>query len=332
MKKKNKSELHQIFTQMKTDNQTAYNLLYEKYYNLIYGIVFSIIKNKDDTEDIVHEVFTKIYKIDKSKLPQNNEASWLFTVSKNEAYMFLRKSKPNISIEEIYEISAENNNDNNSWNIRKNSGSFSIQQTENDIDKIIDVDYFNRVISGLREDEKQIVSLKILSNFTFQKISQLLDIPIGTVQWKYYKAINSLKISISSLTGAVVAFVISLLRRENLNKKTFNNINNSDRVNDKLENDISSNNKINEDKNSETSEIEKENNLEDTINENIYSNSSETSIIINENKNFENSIVVKKNTDFFQIMFLSISIVFLVISIIFLKKYQQKLKGKSSKK
>ena len=332
MKKINKTELHQIFIGMKTDNQNSYNLLYEKYYKLVYGIVFSIIKNNEDTEDIVHEVFTKIYKLDKDKLPESNEASWLFTVSKNESYMFLRKSKPDISIEEIYEISGENNNIVSS-NKRKMSNTFIVQQTENDIDKIIDADYFNGVISGLKEDEKQIISLKILSNFTFQKISQLLDIPIGTVQWKYYKAINSLKISISSLTGAVIAFVIVLLRRENLNQSTLKNKSSFDEVSksDRLENDISSNDTVN--KNSScSSETKKENNLEDRNTENIInSGDSKINTVISEVKNYENTRIVKENIDICQIAFFSISIALLIIFIIFLKKYQQKLNRKSSK-
>lgn len=331
MKKINKMELHQIFIDMKIDNPNSYNLLYKKYYKLVYGIIFSIIKNKEDTEDIVHEVFTKIYKLDKNKLPENNEASWLFTVSKNEAYMFLRKSKPDISIEEIYEISGENNNMVSS-NKRKMSNAFIVQQTENDIDKIIDADYFNGVISGLKEDEKQIISLKILSNFTFQKISQLLNIPIGTVQWKYYKAINSLKISISSITGAVLAFVIVLLRRENLNRNDLESKSDFDDVNknDKLENDISSNDTVNENSSCST-ETKKEDNLKDMNTENINSDNSEKNTIISQVKNFENTNIVKENIDVFQITFLSISITFLIIFIIFFKKYQQKLKGKSSK-
>ncbi len=332
MKKINKTELHQIFSQLKSNNKNAYNTLYEKYYNLVYGIVFSIIKNKENSEDVVHEVFAKIYKLNKNKLPENNEASWLFTVSKNEAYMYLRKLKPDISIEEIYEISAESTH-NVSFNKRKNQNIFTVQQTVNDIDKIIDADYFNNVISGLKEDEKQIISLKILSNFTFQKISQLLDIPIGTVQWKYYKAINSLKISISSLTGAVIAFVIVLLRRENLNKNTLKNKRDFDKVNenDKLENNILSNNTTNENNSFCSSETKKEDKSEDRNTENINSNNSETNTIINEVKNFENTDVLKENIDIFQITFFSISIAFLIIFIIFLKKYQQKLIGKSSK-
>ena len=192
MNKINKKELHEIFQSLRNKNQNAYNNLYEKYYKLVYGIVFSIIKNQADSEDVTHEIFTKIYKLDINKLPENHEASWLFTVSKNECLLFLRKSKPNISIEEIYEI----------------------PENTNGIDDVIDKDYYNKLISGLKEDEKIIVSLKVLSNFTFKKISQVMNIPIGTVQWKYYNAINSLKVSIGSLVGPALAFIIVIARGE----------------------------------------------------------------------------------------------------------------------
>ena len=186
MKKIDKKELHELFSGLKNKKQNAYNKLYEKYYSLVYGIVFSIIKNKEDSEDVAHEVFTKIYKMPIDKLPISNEASWLYTVSKNESFLYLRKSKPNISIEEAYEIPCD----------------------LSDIDKVIDSEFYNKAIARLKVDEKMIVSLKVLSDFTFQKIAQIMNMPIGTVQWKYYKAINNLKISIGSLIGAVISFLI----------------------------------------------------------------------------------------------------------------------------
>ncbi len=56
--------------------------------------------------------------------------------------------------------------------------------------------------------EREIVSLKVLSNFTFKEIGQILNIPIGTVQWKYYKAIHTLKMSISNLLLFIISFSI----------------------------------------------------------------------------------------------------------------------------
>ena len=73
MKTIDKNELHEIFQDLKNKKQNAYNKLYEKYYKLVYGIVFSIIKNKEDSEDVTHEIFTKIYRLDPEKLPVDNE-------------------------------------------------------------------------------------------------------------------------------------------------------------------------------------------------------------------------------------------------------------------
>lgn len=314
MNKINKKELHEIFINLRKKQQDAYNKLYENYYKLIYGIVFSILKNKDDSEDITHEIFTKIYKLDVNKLPTNNESSWLFTVSKNECYLYLRKSKPNINIEEIYEI----------------------PESLNYLDEIIDIEYYNKLIKGLKEDEKLIVSLKVLSNFTFNKIAQIMNIPIGTVQWKYYKAINSLKISVSSLVGAVIAFVIVVARGEFLKNKMY--------LNKKIETDnLEDNQDIVSEENNEA-----EDNVSNQDNESIKENDEIQNVVkpdnnITTNKNEQNvnqetvqSTVTEtqeksNKIDGLQVICLSIGIICLIIFITFFKIYQQKLRKRTSK-
>ena len=342
MKKINKKELHEIFQDLRNQKKDAYNKLYEGYYSLVYGIVFSILKNKEDSEDVTHEIFTKIYKLDVSKLPTDNEASWLFTVSKNECFLHLRKSRPNISLEEIYEMPS----------------------SSNDIENVIDVEYYNKLISGLKEEEKMIVSLKVLSNFTFKRISQVMNIPIGTVQWKYYNAINSLKISVGSLVGAIVAFIIVIARgefwheREYLNRKNaIDEVRNNDESldneesldndellnNDEQKSDLENTEMIGENTNlNEQSEQvnENDNEVEQEINSNTSSISQD--IAQETEKNIEQSVTTLTETSDnnknivtkegkIQIIFAAAAIVLLIISIIFFKIYQQKLKIKSSK-
>ena len=152
----------------------SYDFFYKEYYSLIYGIVFSILKNKENTEDVVQEIFMKIYNLDKTKLPDKGTLSWIYTVSKNETFNYLRRKKQEVNIDDIYEL----------------------QEESSEIEEIIDIHTYNKIISGLTEKEKEIVSLKILSNLTFKKIGQMLQMPTATVQWKYYKAVNSLKISL----------------------------------------------------------------------------------------------------------------------------------------
>ncbi len=198
MGKINKKELKELFIEIEHNNKIAFEKLYNQYNKLVYGIAFSILKNKQDAEDIVQSVFTKLYTIDKSKLPSNNEATWLYSVTRNEALSFLQKKHDNINLESVYEI----------------------EDTNNEINKIIDQDTYNRLISKLNNKEREIISLKILGNFSFEEIGKILNKPTGTIKWKYYKSIHTLKILLSNLGMFVVSFISSIIAFKNGTKKS----------------------------------------------------------------------------------------------------------------
>ena len=184
----NKKELHDIFQGIYNKNEEKFNLFYEKYNKLVYSIAFSILKNKENSEDVVQNVYTKIWNMDKNKLPKECEASWIYSLTKNETLNYIRSKKQEIDIEEIYYLSIE----------------------DDEISKIIEKDKFNKIISKLNKQEQEIVSLKILAQFTFKEISQMLDMPIATVQWKYYKALHSLKLLLTNLCIFVITIGIFL--------------------------------------------------------------------------------------------------------------------------
>ena len=189
MKIKYEKALEEIFNKLKScDNKENFELLYNNYNNLVYKIAFTILKNKDDSEDIVQVVFSKIYSLPKDKLPTKHILSWIYSVTKNESISLLRKKKNNMSIEEVYDILDENDEINNSINIIE----------------------FKNLISKLDETEKEIISLKVISGLTFDEISKLLNKPIGTIKWKYYKSIYTLRLLLSNLGMFIVTFVIGL--------------------------------------------------------------------------------------------------------------------------
>lgn len=102
---KNKNEeLREIFKEFKENNMDSYEKLYTKYHTLVYGVVFTVLKNKENTEDVTQEVFTKIYNMNKEKLPSKGELSWLYIVSKNEALGYIRKKKEEVNIDDVYEV------------------------------------------------------------------------------------------------------------------------------------------------------------------------------------------------------------------------------------
>ena len=103
----NKQELHDIFLKLRAGDTSQFELLYKNYKLLVYKIAFSILKNKETSEDVTQTVFTKIYSLKKEKLPSSKEATWLYAVTKNETISYYRKEKPNIALEEVYDVSNE---------------------------------------------------------------------------------------------------------------------------------------------------------------------------------------------------------------------------------
>ena len=49
------------------------------------------------------------------------------------------------------------------------------------------------MLSVLKPAERQIIDMKILSEMTFQEISDTLGIPMGTVTWRYQEAIKKIR-------------------------------------------------------------------------------------------------------------------------------------------
>lgn len=192
----NKQELHSIFKGIINKEEVKFKELYEKYYSLVDSIAFSILKNKEISQDIAQEVFTKIFELSKEQLPSSNEATWLYTVTKNEAIAYLRKQKNTVNIEDIY----------------------NVEQEDEYINEVISKDTYNRIIKRLEGKEQEIVSLKVMGDLSFKEISNILNMPIGTVQWKYYKAIRLLKAIFSNLILFIITISLYITRKSNKNK------------------------------------------------------------------------------------------------------------------
>ncbi|CDE84633.1 rNA polymerase sigma-70 factor expansion family 1 [Clostridium sp. CAG:273] len=272
MGKIKEKELKELFIEIKNNNKIAFEKLYSKYNKTVYGIAFSILKNKPDSEDVVQTVFTKIYTLEKDKLPKDKIGSWLYSVTKNETLLLLRKKDNNVNLEDIYSIKDENN----------------------EIYKFISQDSYNRLINSLNPKEQEVVSLKLLSNLTFKEIGSLLGESTNTVKWRYYKAIHTLKITLSNLSMFIITFVFGIIILKN-DKKELPVIKDDQ-------------NNINSNKN----EIEAENKENEKL---------EDSEIIQENEDFsENTIVeeqIMDTTNYLSIGMFSVSAIFLILTIIF---------------
>ncbi len=291
MEKINVEELRELFIEIKYGNNIAFEKLYKDYKNLVYKIAYSILKNSHDSEDVVQIVFEKIYSMDKDKLPTRNESSWLYSVTKNETINYLKKKKNYIGLEDIYELEDDNS----------------------EINKLINQDSYNRLISKLNDNEKEIISLKILSNLSFEEIGKILNKPTGTIKWRYYKSVNTLKLLLSNLGMFIISFISSCFVMKNGKK-----ISPEFRVDESIET--------------------KEDLKDEIIEDKEFSKDNENTIIDDKNSQIQDSIVVEIpniSNNYLGMSLMGISAIFLILTIFFsiiFTKHQLKRKKKLSKK
>lgn len=296
MDKKEKKKLKMLFEKLKTRRKEAIEELYNNYNKTVYGIAFSILKNKEDSEDVVQIVFSKLYVLDKEKLPKEKEATWLYSVTKNESLAILKKKYDNIDLEDIY----------------------NLEDYDNEIDKTIDKNSYNKLIDKLDKKEQEIVSLKVLANLTFSEIAEILGESTSTIKWRYYKAVYTLKLLLSNLSMFIITVTLGILGVKNQNKSA-----------DYLKDEVQITNDImveNLEENGDKEIAKDEENNENVIEKDETENSFENTIVQEE--------TIQYNTNYFSIGMISISAVFLILTItfsIFLAKHQLNARKKSSK-
>lgn len=148
--------------------------IYSTYYKLIKYIIFQKIQNHNDVDDLVQEVFLKVFrKIDtyNSNYKFNN---WISEIARNTVLDYIRK-KQNYE----YELLKDD--------------AIIIDDTQNSGHNSINDSLDKKIKNILNDDEYQIVTYRIYFDFKFKDIAKMLDSNVSIVSSKYFRAINKLK-------------------------------------------------------------------------------------------------------------------------------------------
>lgn len=167
---KNK-DLDLLLRKMKTGNEDAFVELYNSTKKGLFAFIYTYLNNYQDSEDILLETFIKIRSNIQRYKDNTNPTAWMFQIAKNEALNYINKNKrveyvdfqENVSIAGNYEMDVEGK-------------------------QILEI-----TIKVLSQDEARIVLLHAVDGYKHQEISKILNMPLGTVLWKYNKAIKVLQ-------------------------------------------------------------------------------------------------------------------------------------------
>jgi len=146
----------------RTHDGEIIGILYERYTHLLFSVCYKYLGNDADAEDAVMLVFEKLFDLLKKSEIQNFK-SWIYTITKNECLMQLRRKKSGDRIKED-----------------------NLKKLETDIMESVELDhllsagdgehrirYLETAITGLSSEQKQCIELFYLDEKSYREVEQI---------------------------------------------------------------------------------------------------------------------------------------------------------------
>lgn len=165
----NKKELDGLMKKVQEGDENSFACFYHETYKGLFSFIYSYVKNWHTSEDLMQETYVKV-KLNADKyVLGTNVTAWLFQIAKNLCLDYLKK----LSSKEAEVIDG-----------------LVIEKNFEPDTKMYVHDLLNKYLS---EVDRQIVLLHVLHGYKNREIADILQIPLGTVLWRYNKAMKELK-------------------------------------------------------------------------------------------------------------------------------------------
>lgn len=163
----------------KAGDEKAYAELLGRYRDAIYFMLLKMVNNPSDAEDLTIEAFGKAFKNIGQYTPNFAFSTWLFKIATNNCIDFIRKKRAaTISLDQSSE-------DPNSATVTIPSDTMDPEAHLINSQKI---KLLRDVVSKLKPRYRTLVELRYFKEYSYEEISEELELPLGTVKAQLFRA------------------------------------------------------------------------------------------------------------------------------------------------
>jgi RNA polymerase sigma-70 factor (ECF subfamily) len=157
-------------------DERAFRKILESHYTLIYSVVRGVAGQRAETDDIVQEIFIRIFRALGDFRGDSRLSTWIYRIARNVALNAIDRRKPQvIPIDECAELPASGESPETSYRRR------------------IGRERLERLMERLDEKQRVAIELRYIGDKSYEEIAEIMDIPLGTVKTHIFRAKLSLK-------------------------------------------------------------------------------------------------------------------------------------------
>ena len=170
-------------------NENAYIELVNRYKDKLINFIFNYLGDIESSEDVVQETMIKLYQKKHYYKEIAKFSTWLYTIAKNLANTELRKRKQRKTT-----LLSQFSKDDKMYDLPSN---------DNEDGQEIQTEIVNRIIreavDQLSEKFKTVITLRDIQQLSYEDISEIIDVPIGTVKSRINRARLQLQVELKHL-------------------------------------------------------------------------------------------------------------------------------------
>ena len=179
----------ELIARFQNGDAYAFDLLVKRYKDPLLNFIYRFIGDLVESEDIVQETFYRVYKNKHYYKEVAKFSTWIYTIAGNLAKTELRRRKRR----KVFSIHKESPIDKE----------FELPDLKSDPEKevntIVTEKIIQKAISSLPQKFRQVIVLRDIQGFSYEEISGIIKVPLGTVKSRVNRARLKLQEDLSFL-------------------------------------------------------------------------------------------------------------------------------------
>ncbi len=176
---RNSEEAH-LVRRIQQGDEMAFREVVERYQSKVFSIIYGILRNRNDAEDIAQQVFAKIYFSIRSFDFRSSLLTWIYKITINECYDYLRKRRVRKLVYES-DFSEEDA-------LRLRNSEAAMDQGPSVEGDLARRDYVVKLLAKLPEEDRTLMLLKEVEGHSVEELAQMTGLNQNTIKVKLFRA------------------------------------------------------------------------------------------------------------------------------------------------
>jgi RNA polymerase sigma-70 factor, ECF subfamily len=177
----------ELIRRAKLGDSQAFGVLVERYQRRVVGVALAVVHNQEDAVELAQETFVRAFENLNSFESRSSFSTWLYRIAANLAIDFRRREGRHIVLrgeEAETEISR----------LPSQHGDSFHETARGELNQRI-----NRALQRLTPEHRAVILLREVEGLSYDEISDVLQVPRGTVMSRLYYARNHLRTILKDL-------------------------------------------------------------------------------------------------------------------------------------